>query len=125
MIKTGACHHVCMPFIADWQDEMFHLFIHNRLRLFAAANCSIMSSNETLSRTSFSTLSSSRALKRLSRIVLRSLFLINAILLNDRSPEQFDTITDMYMRTAISTLGNPEMWTAGLLSKAIIWPKNF
>ena len=34
----------------------------------------------------------SKALNHLSDMVLRSLFLINAILLNDRSPEQFDII---------------------------------
>jgi len=37
-----------------------------------------------------------RHLTVLSDVVLRSLFLIDAILLNDRSPEQFDNIIDMY-----------------------------
>ena len=38
-------------------------------------------------------------------MMLRNLFLIKDILLNDRSPEQFDIIIDMYMRIAISTFG--------------------
>ena len=74
-----------------------------------------MSENETHSRTSFSTLSSSKALNRLSDIVLRSLFLINAILLNDRSSEQFDTIIDMYMRIAISSLEKVD-WRSSVCS---------
>ena len=51
--------------------------------------CSFMSSNETLQRTLFSELSSSKALNRLSDMVLRSIYLINVILLSDRLPEQF------------------------------------
>jgi len=60
-----------------------------------------MSTKETLSNTSLSTLSSSNADSRLSVMVLRSLFLMSAILLKERSPEQFETIKHMKMRNAI------------------------
>jgi hypothetical protein len=65
------------------------------LRLLIMANVSMMSSKDNVDKTSFSMLNNSRAVKRLSVIVLRSFDLIKAILLNDRSPEQLDTIRDM------------------------------
>ena len=52
----------------------------------------MMSSKDIVEKTSFFTLNNSRAVKRLSFIAPRSFDLIRAILLNDRSPEQVDTI---------------------------------
>lgn len=48
-------------------------------------------------------------------MVLRNLFFINAILLDDSSPEQLDTIIDVYMRIAISTFGKMD-WRCSVSS---------
>jgi len=65
-----------------------------------------MSENEIWSSTSLSTLRSSSADNRSSIIELRNLFFINAIRLNERSPEQVETIKHMNMRSAVETFGN-------------------
>ena len=56
--------------------------------------------------TPLSTLRSSSAENRSPVIVLRNLFFINAIRLNERSPEQLETIKHMNMRSAMKTFGN-------------------
>ena len=63
----------------------------------------IKSENEIWCSTSLSTLRSSSADNRSSVIVLRYLFFINAIRLNERSPEQLETIKHMNMRSAMET----------------------
>ena len=65
-----------------------------------------MSENEIRCSTSLSTLRSSSADNRSSVIVLRNLFFINAIRLNERSPEQLETIKHMNMRSTMETFGN-------------------
>jgi len=52
------------------------------------------------------TLRGSSADNRSSVIALRNLFFINAIRLNERSPEQLETIKHMNMRSAMETFGN-------------------
>jgi hypothetical protein len=55
-------------------------------------------------------------------MVLRNVFLINAILRNDRLPEQFETINDSQMRNTLSIEGLlsavtlPKMAVLGILS---------
>ena len=65
-----------------------------------------MSENEIWCSTSLSTLRSSSADNRSSVIVLRNLFFLNAIRLNERSPEQLETIKHRNMRSAMETFGN-------------------
>jgi len=54
-----------------------------------------MFSKHIVEKTSLAMLNNSKAVKRLFVIVLRSFDLIKAILLNDRSSTQLDTIKDM------------------------------
>jgi len=75
-----------------------------------------MSLNDTLLRQSLATLSSSNADKRSSLIVLRNMFLINAILLNERLPEQFEIIKHKNMRNTMEIFGN-------VLLRSSLWIK--
>jgi len=71
---------------------------YRHLRLFAAANWSKISSNKFCP-----TNRSLNSTAPVQSIVCQSLC---AILLNERSPEQLETIRHMYMRSAIKMLGN-------------------
>jgi len=69
--------------------------------LFADANLPIMSLNDTWSRhgqDSHTQHYVARMLTVISVAVLRNLFLTNAVLLNERSPEQFEIIKHRNMR---------------------------
>lgn len=103
---NGACIPINMfsVFIILLSRERRYVRFYKRFRVFCWDRLLISSSTFTLLRTSVSTLSSDKSLKRLSVIVDRSLFLINFSLLNDRSPVQFVTIKKKILRAT---------WTSG------------
>jgi hypothetical protein len=76
------------------------------LSQFFAAKSSVMSWNEIQRTTVLSILSMVAAVSLLSVMLLRSLFLIMVILLNDLSPVQLEIINDRYTINSTKTFGN-------------------